>query len=234
MPGLMDLFGKANPVAAGIGAAAKVGQSIFGIIQGAKMMKEAKKINPVYKAYETSPYAKAGLGMAQLGIGAKNPAQAAAERQMLGSQANVLASGQRAGLDPAAQAAMALASQGQMESGIENLSRQNLAFMQQNKADLYRAQEAMTGEERMKYQDMLTKYQMDTEQKNALRSAGQQSISGAIGNIAGTAFGLANLGGQTAGAQAGSTGGVGSGIGIADFIKSAGAARKITRPSPWG
>lgn len=218
MAGITDILGKANPVAAGVGAAAGIAQGIFGIVQGAKMLKEAKKINPVYKAYETSPYAKAGLGLAQISMGAKNPALAAAERQMMAGQANALAAGQRAGLGPAEQAAMALASQGQVESGAERLAQQNLAFYQQNKADLFRAQEAMTGEERMKYQDMLTKFQMDQAQKNMLRSAGQQNIASGIGRIGSTGYGLAGM--STPGSTPQAGGGFSQGIDFNAFMNS--------------
>lgn len=174
-------------------AASQAIGSLFGAIQGAKMLKEAKKINPVYKAYEDSPYAKAQLGMAQMGLNAKNPATAIAEKQMLAGQANALAAGQRAGLDPAAQAAMALASQGQIESGAQDLAKQNALFFQQNKQDLFNAQNVMTGEHKMKYQDMLNKYQMDLSQKNALRSAGQQNITSAFSNLSSSLIGTEKL-----------------------------------------
>ncbi len=236
MAGITDILGKANPIAAGIGAVGGIAQGIFGLIQGAKMLKEAKKINPVYKAYETSPYAKAGLGLAQISMGAKNPALAAAERQMMAGQANALAAGQRAGLGPAEQAAMALASQGQMESGIERLGQQNLAFYQQNKADLFRAQEAMTGEERMKYQDMITKFQMDREQKNMLRSAGQQNIIGGLGRIASTGYGLAGMSTPGGGNRGVYTGGqLNQGVGFSDFMNtSTGTGTRYgQRISPW-
>ena len=238
MAGITDILTKATPVAAGVGALANVAQGIFGIVQGAKMLKEAKKINPVYKAYEISPYAKAGLGLAQISMGAKNPALAAAERQMMAGQANALAAGQRAGLGPAEQAAMALASQGQMESGIERLGQQNLAFYQQNKADLFRAQEAMTGEERMKYQDMLAKFQMDQAQKNMLRSAGQQNIVGGLGRVAAAGYGTAGMGTPGAGKAGGVyTGGqLNQGIGLSDFMNTATGTgtRYGQRVSPWG
>jgi hypothetical protein len=45
----------------------------------------------------------------------------------------------------------------------------------------------------MKYQDMMNKYQMDLQQKNALRSAGQQAIVGGLGQIGGAALGLAQF-----------------------------------------
>jgi len=236
MANLTDILKKASPITAGIGAVGGIAQGIFSLIQGAKMLKEAKKINPVYKAYETSPYAKAGLGLAQISMGAKNPALAAAERQMMAGQANALAAGQRAGLGPAEQAAMALASQGQMESGIERLGQQNLAFYQQNKADLFRAQEAMTGEERMKYQDMITKFQMDREQKNMLRSAGQQNIIGGLGRIASTGYGLAGMSTPGGGNRGVYTGGqLNQGVGFSDFMNtSTGTGTRYgQRISPW-
>lgn len=204
--------------------------SIFGAFQGAKMLKEAKKIKPVWEEYKTSPYASAALGLAQTTMGARNPARAAMERQMLASQANVLASGQRAGLTPTQQAQMALASQGQMEQGIEKLGGMDMAFQQQNRADLYRALDAMTGEERMKFQSMAMKFDREQAQKNALRSAGQQNIAGAADALGASFFGAARLGGAGKGAAAGAS----QGGGFADFMNAAQAYRYPRRPSPWG
>lgn len=204
--GLEKLLGsasKASPAGMALGVAGGLANSIFGIFQGAKMLKEAKKINPVYKNYETSPFATANLGMAQMGLAAKNPAQAAYEKQMLAGQANVFANAQRAGLDPTAQAALGLASLGQVEQGAANLAQQNAAFAMQNRQDLMRANEAMTGEERMKYQSMLNKYQLDQQQKNLLRAGGQKSIGGAFGNIASLGFGMANLSNPSSGVTGG-------------------------------
>lgn len=191
--------------------------SIFGAFQGAKMLKEAKKIKPVWEDYKTSPYASAALGLAQTTMGARNPARAAMERQMLAGQANVLASGQRAGLTPTQQAQMALASQGQMEQGIEKLGGMDMAFQQQNRADLYRALDAMTGEERMKFQSMAMKFDREQAQKNALRSAGQQNIVGAADSLASSFFGASRLGGAGQGAA---TAAGGSGIDFASFMNS--------------
>lgn len=218
--GLEQVLGKVAGAASPIGMAAGLAQGIFGIIQGAKMLKEAKRIKPVWEQYKTSPYASAALGLAQTSLGARNPARAAMERQMLAGQANVLASGQRAGLTPTQQAQMALASQGQMEQGIEKLGGMDMAFQQQNKADLYNAMNAMTGEERMKFQSMAMKYQMDQEQKNALRSAGQQNIMGAIGRVGATAYGASRLGSSGFSNPAASTGGFSQGIGFGDFLNA--------------
>lgn len=204
--------------------------SIFGAFQGAKMLKEAKKIKPIWEQYKTSPYASAALGLAQTTMGARNPARAALEKQMLATQANILASGQRAGLTPTQQAQMALSSQGQMEQGIEKLGAMDMAFQQQNRSDLYRALDAMTGEERMKFQSMAMKYQMDQAQQNALRSAGQQNIAGAADALGASFFGAARLGG----AGGAAAGGASKGGGFADFMNAAQAYRYPRRPSPWG
>lgn len=229
MAGEGNLLSKIAGVASPIGLAAGLAQGVFGIFQGAKMLKEAKKIKPVWEQYKTSPYASAALGLAQTSMGARNPARAAMERQMLASQANVLASGQRAGLTPTQQAQMALTSQGQMEQGIENLGTMDMAFRQQNRADLNRALDAMTGEERMKFQSMAMKYQMDQDQKNALRGAGIQNIFGAIGRIGATAYGASRLGG---GAQ-GAAGAAGGDSGFDLFMNSVRGGTS-GRPSPWG
>ena len=236
MDGIKALLGKiagaATPVGLGVGLASGLAQGIFGIFQGAKMLKEAKKINPVWENYKVSPYASAALGLAQTSMGARNPARAAMERQMLASQANVLASGQRAGLTPTQQAQMALSSQGQMEQGIENLGTMDMAFRQQNRADLNRALDAMTGEERMKFQSMAMKFDRDQAQRNALRSAGQQNITGAIGRLGATGYGAARLANPNLFGSGGSDGS-NRGWGFADFMGSV-LGSGSQRPSPWG
>lgn len=191
--------------------------SIFGAFQGAKMLKEAKKINPVWENYKTSPYASAGLGLAQTTMGARNPARAAMERQLYTGAANVAAQGQRAGLTPTQQASLALSSLGQVEQGVEKLGAMDMAFQQQNRADLYRALDTMTGEERMKFQSMVMKFDRDQAQKNALRSAGQQNIAGAADALGASFFGAARLGGAGKGSA---PAGGGSGIDFASFMNS--------------
>lgn len=229
--GLEQFLTKATPVGLGVGIASNLAQGIFGIFQGAKMLKEAKKIKPVWEQYKTSPYASAALGLAQTSMGARNPARAALEKQMLATQANILASGQRAGLTPTQQAQMALSSQGQMEQGIEKLGGMDMAFQQQNRSDLYKALDAMTGEERMKFQSMAMKYQMDQAQQNALRSAGQQNITGAIGRIGAAGYGTARLGNPNLFGSGNSE--KPSGWGFADFMGSV-LGGGSQRPSPWG
>lgn len=219
MAGTGALLGKIASAGSGIGLAANLAQGIFGIFQGAKMLKEAKKIKPVWENYKTSPYASAGLGLAQTTMGARNPARAAMERQLYTGAANVAAQGQRAGLTPTQQASLALSSLGQVEQGVEKLGAMDMAFQQQNRADLYRALDTMTGEERMKFQSMAMKFDREQAQKNALRSAGQQNIAGAIGRIGSAGYGASRLGGGSAGAT-NPAGGFSQGITFGDFMNS--------------
>lgn len=179
------------------GAAAGVGQGLFGIFQGAKMMSEAKKINPFYQPYKTSEAAKAQLGMTQTRMNARAPQQAARQRGILGSQANAMAGLGRGAMDASQLIAGTAAFQGQTDMATEKLGEQDLMFDQQAMSNLMAAQNLMVGEDRMKFQDMMNKYQMDLQQKNALRSAGQQSIAGGLGKIGGGLLGLAQTQGST-------------------------------------
>lgn len=195
----MGPLAAAGLVAQGLG-------SIFGAVQGAKMLKEAKKINPQYKPYETSKAASEMLGLAQTRLNAINPMRAAAQRNIGTSQANTLSNISRNVTDPSQALAMAAGVQGQADQAFFNIGAQDQAMQQQNLANLMQAQNVMIGEDRMKYQDMLTKFQLDQNQKNMLRSAGQQNILGAAQNVAGSLFGAQQMSNEAASALSGGAG----------------------------
>jgi hypothetical protein len=174
------------------GAAAGIAKGIFGIVQGSKMLKEAKKINPFYEKYQTSQAAKSLAGMAQTNLNAVNPSFNMQQRSIQGAQANAMAGVNRNVTDSSQALAMAAGIQGQSDSASANLGMQMDAAKQQNMQNYMQAQNVLLGEDRMKYQDMMNKYQMDLSQKNALRSAGQQAVVGGIGAIGG---GFANAAG---------------------------------------
>lgn len=178
---------------AALGAAAGIGQGLFSLFQGGKMLKEAKKINPFYTPYQTSQAAREQLGMAQTRMNARAPMQAARQRGILGSQANMMANVRSGAMDSSQMLQMAAAGQGQTDLATEKLAEQDIAFDQQAMANLMAAQNLMVGEDRMKFQDMMNKYQMDLQQKNALRSAAQQNIASGLGQIGGAALGLAQF-----------------------------------------
>jgi hypothetical protein len=211
----MGPLAAAGLVAQGLG-------SIFGAVQGAKMLKEAKKINPQYKPYETSKAASEMLGLAQTRLNAINPMRAAAQRNVGTSQANTMAGISRNVTDPSQALAMAAGIQGQADQAFFNIGAQDQAMQQQNLANLMQAQNVMIGEDRMKYQDMLTKFQLDQAQKNALRSAGQQNILGAAQNISGSLFGAQQMMNQAAQAMMGGMGGGGAAAGFGSMFGGGG------------
>jgi len=184
--------------------------SVFGAIQGAKMLKEAKKIKPFYEKYKTSNAAKDMLGMAQTRLNAINPMKAAGQRQVQTSQANAMSGVNRNVTDSSQALAMVAGLQGQADQSMFNRDMQDAAFQQQNMANLMNAQNVMIGEDRMKYQDMMNKYMVDLNQKNNLRFAGQQNVLGAVQNLAGSLFGAQRLANDSAGNVA--NGGAGAGF----------------------
>lgn len=208
------------------GAVSGLAKGVFSAIQGAKMIKEAKKINPIYEKYQTSQAAKNMAGMAQTNLNAVNPSFGMQQRAIQGSQANAMAGVNRNVTDSSQALAMAAGIQGQSDLASANLGIQMDNAKQQNIQNYMRAQDVLVGEDRMKYQDMLNKYQMDLQQKNALRSAGQQNIASGIGAIGGTAFGLAqlNLGNSTKASAPASTGVLGPSL--AQQTQSFGQSRR--------
>jgi len=189
-------FEKLLAAATPIGAATQAATSLFNIFQGAKMMKDAKKINPEYKKYETSQFAKDMLGGAQSRLNARNTVSEARRRNILGSQANAMAGVQKNALDPSQALNYFTAIQAQTDNSIGRQDELDMMQNNQNVSNLMNAQNVMIGQDQMKYQDMMNKYQMDMSQKNALRGAGQQTISSAASSLAGTFMGLGQQGTQ--------------------------------------
>lgn len=184
-------FGVASLIGQGISGLAGIGFGIADLIK-------AGKIKPKYNPYQTSEYAKSMLGGAQQQMNARNPYAAQAQRGILGSQANAMAGVQRNATDPAQAMAIAAGLQGQTDASLANQSMQEYQLQQQKIANLMNAQQAMIGEDRMKYQDMFNKYQLDTDMKTALNNSGRQSIVNAFGSMANTAMGVSNLQNQSA------------------------------------
>jgi hypothetical protein len=189
-------FEKLLAAATPIGAATQAATSLFNIFQGAKMMKEANKIKPEYKKYETSQFAKDMLGGAQSRLNSRNTVSEARRRSILGSQANAMSGVQKNALDPSQALNYFTAIQAQTDNSIGRQDEMDMMQNNQNVANLMNAQNVMIGQDQMKYQDMMNKFQMDTSQKNALRGAGQQTIASAGSSLAGTFMGVGQKYGQ--------------------------------------
>ena len=154
------------------GAATNVANSIFGIIQGSKMLKEAKKIKPVWDNSQL----RDRLGASQMQLNARNPYAEAQRRNVLGSQANAMAQVNRGTVDPSQALAIAAGLQAQTDQSLfaQNAQEQQGALQRQQM--LREDQAAM-------YQDMGNKFQIDQERKDALQSAGRQTISNAFSHM---------------------------------------------------
>lgn len=192
------------PLLAAIGLGSSIAGGLKGVFSGIKQNKEANKINPVWKDYTGSQAAKDMLGMTSTRANSRNPYSEANRRAALGAQANSIGAIKRTALDPSQALALAASSQGQLDQTLFNMGQQDLAYDQQNMANLMNAQNTMIGEDRYKNQTMMEKYAMDMSQKNALKAAGTQSIVGGLQNIG---SGLISAGMAGAGAGEAKTGG---------------------------
>lgn len=181
--GLEKIIGSIAKASNPIGQAISLGTSIFGAIQGAKMLKQAKAIKPEYYAYgdkrllgNESQYAKDMLGNAQMQRNARNPYAASQTRAILGGQATAQAALQRGSVDPVMAMQGILASQAQADQSINNQFIQEQQMQGQRDANLMNAQGVMISEGDKVYQDRMNKFQFDTDMKMALQNAGRQTI----------------------------------------------------------
>ena len=195
--GLAKLAKNLPGIASGTGALMSVANGIFNIASGAKMMKESRNINPDYFGINDprlsgmeSQYAKNMLGRAQTQVNARMMGASARERQIQGARAGTQAAIARGAVDPTMAMQAMLASQAQGDEQINNQFMMENQFQQQKEANLMNAQGTMISERDKALQEKGMKYQMDMSQKNALRDAGRQAVTGGLGSISGTLIGL--------------------------------------------
>jgi hypothetical protein len=187
--------------------------SLFGAAKGIQAMNQSRKIKPEYYAYgdprlqgNESPYAKQMLGLAQTQLNARSPFAAAQQRGILGSQANAMASAQRAVTDPSQALAMTAALQANTDQSLFNQGMQEQQLYQQRFGNLANAQQTMIREGDKVYDDRMNKFMMDQQRKDALQQAGAQTLMNAGSSLASGFFGAQGLkmgsgGGSTSGAQ---------------------------------
>jgi len=166
-----------------IGAGLALGGAIGKFASGVKQSKEAKKINPQWQDYQTSPFATRRLGLANQLFNSRMAGAAQMERNLLSSQGNVLDAVQRNATDSSQALAFAAGSQGQTDQSLSDLQtaeQQNKYSMLDN---LNNAYETMIGEGDKVYGSQLQKFQIDSQRKDALASSGAANKYGAIGDL---------------------------------------------------
>lgn len=166
-------------IGAGLGALGAVGKWIF----GGKQRKEGKKINPIFNQYQTSPYAKQQLGIAQQMFQGRMAGATGLERNIFSNQANQLGNISRSASDPSQLLSMGAMAQGQTNDALQQLAIQEAMNKQAMLGNLNQAYGGMINEGDKQYQSMLQKFQMDTAQKNALMGGGAQNMFGALGDL---------------------------------------------------
>jgi hypothetical protein len=176
-------------IGAGLAGANAIGKFIGGI----KQKKEAKKINPIWHQYQTNPYAKAQLGMAQNMFNGRMAGASQQEQNIVSNKANTISNIGRNATDSAQALALATGAQGQADKAFSNLGMMEAQNKYQMLGNLNQAYGQMVSEGDKVYQSQLMKYQMDSQRKDALNNAGAQNKYGAVSDLSSMAFGMANL-----------------------------------------
>lgn len=175
-----------------IGAAISGISSLFGAAKGIGMMNQAGQIHPEWN-YQESQDAKNMIGLTQTRLNSQNPYANANRRNIMTSQANAMNSIKKAVMDPSQALAMAAATQGQADQSTFQQNQQDLAYDQQNMGNYMNAANVGVNQNNMKNQFMAQKYSNDMSQKNALQTAGQQSVMNAGQSLASTAMGVQTM-----------------------------------------
>lgn len=172
-----------------LGGIADVGKFFTGLHQNHL----ANQIHPVFNQYQTSPYAKQQLGVANQLFNGRMAGAGALEQNIANSQANYVSGAQRNATDSAQLLSLAGQAQGQSNNAYQDLQTKELQNKYNMLDNLNHAYNTMIGEGDKTYNSMLQKYQMDTEQQQQLRNAGSQNTFGALGDLSGGLIGFGNM-----------------------------------------
>lgn len=176
--------------------------SAFKMAKGFQQDRLANKINPQWKQYQTSPFAKARLGMAKQLYNSRMAGAANAERNILSSQGNQLETIRRGATDGSQLLAAAAGSQGSADQAFSDLQAREADNKYNMLGNLNDAYETMLREGDKEHDSFIDKYRMDVEEKNALRGAAYNNQYGALGDLSSMAI----MGSQLMGASGGGTG----------------------------
>lgn len=176
-------------VAAGIGA---IGGAVK-IFQGAHQNKLANKVVVPDASYTTSPYAQKMYGQAQMLLNSRQPGAAAAEQNIMGSQANAMGAVDRNATSGSQALAMLGAINGNTDQAFQNLNEQEGQWKLSALNNYNQASNAMINEGDKVYQSDLQKRLEAINEKNSLRGAATQNIGNGMNDFQNTAFMAAML-----------------------------------------
>lgn len=166
-----------------IGALVSGAGALGKIFSGAKQNKLANQINPFFQQYQKNPLAQENLAVNKNLFYGRMPGAQKAESNIMQSQSNQLANLQRGATDASQLLAVGAGLQGGTNEAFSNLA----AAEGQSKAALLpslgQAYRGAISEADKAYESMLQKYQIDRQDKAALRESGMQNIFGGIGDV---------------------------------------------------
>ncbi len=164
-----------------LGAGSKIFSSI-------KQNHAANQIHPDWQQYQTNPFAKQQLGIAQQLFNGRMPGAAAEEQNILSSQGNFLNNVNQNATDSSQALALGGLSQGVTNNAFNQLgideSKSKMGFLD----NLNEAYRSMIGEGNKVYQSQADKYASDVNAKTSLRNAGAQNMSSAFNDLSSDAF----------------------------------------------
>jgi hypothetical protein len=169
-----------DPFSLAIGATTSGIKAGIGLFQNIK----ANKINPQRVDYMGSKSVGDQLATVKQLYNSRGAGFAAAQDKIAQSQANTLASGARNATDSASLLALAQGSQDQSDNALVDLATRESQAKVGMLDNLQAAYDKMTQDDRMIYQDKLSKYQDDVAAKSALRNAGIQNMIGGVSDAA--------------------------------------------------
>lgn len=178
-----------NPLMAVGGILAGV-NAIGRLFGGGKQVKEAKKINPVFNQYQTNPFAKQQLGLAQQLYGGRMYGASQLQNNIFSNQANTIDAVNRNATDSSQALAMAAAAQGTTNEALSDLQIKEAQNKYNMLGNLNRAYGTMIDEGDKEYESMKYKFETDAARKDALMNAGKQNKYGAVSDMSSLAFTL--------------------------------------------
>lgn len=192
-----------------IAAGAQLIGGIFKGIQGRKQQKMANAIKPVNAVYKESPYAQNQLSAVQQMMGGRMAGAGAAEQNIMGNMANSMAGVSRNSTNSSQSLAMLAGLQGNTNQAFSDLQTKENMNAQSLLGQLGYANQGMTREKQMVYEDQLRNYNNDMQAKNALQGAAWQNKGGMVSDFQNAAIGAASATGG---------GGGGGGFSFADWF----------------
>lgn len=170
----------------GLGLIGGIG-NLFGAGKSRREMKRLLKNDPVY---QTSQVAKERYGHAQTLLNARMPGAAAAERNIMATQANQLANVNRLATDSSQALALAGGIQGGTNQAVEQLGMQEGQDYYNRLENLSGAQQGMIQEGDKVFQDRVRRF----DNQVAAAGANAQNRANSWNSLSSLGFGMMNLG----------------------------------------